>query len=207
MNQTTKWFIFCSIPLRKNIYYAITCGDNLVRVYTLNTEISIAGNQTAWLKKDLASTQRCKWRIAQYHKPMRPHVSTKREGDMQYMHWAQLFYDEKVKLVVECDAHTVKTTWPVKPAQKATAMRDLSAITEKEPFMWAKDAGGRPLRANDDTKSWTRDSGMFNQFKWIFIDKKRIEVRTIKTDNAEIVSSVPNDSTVCYSSQSRYLES
>lgn len=35
---------------------------------------------------------------------------------------------------------------------------------------------------------------MFNQFKWIFIDKKGIEVRTIKTDNAELVSPVQNDS-------------
>ncbi len=178
----------------ESIYYAITCGDNLVRVYTLNTEISIAGNQTAWLKRDLNQNKKARWRIAQYHKPMRPHVSTKKEGDMQYMHWAQLFYDEQVKLVVECDAHTVKTTWPVKPSTKGKSDEGFVRDDRKGTVYVGEGCWGAPLRANDDVKSWTRDSGMFNQFKWIFIDKNKIEVRTIKTDNAEVVSSVPNDS-------------
>ena len=39
-------------------------------------------------------------------------------------------------------------------------------------------------------RSWTRASGSFNQFKWIFIDLDGIEVRTIKVDNAEQVASV-----------------
>jgi hypothetical protein len=52
---------------------------------------------------------------------------------------------------------------------------------------------GAPLRPSDDAKSWTRAYGSFNQFKWIFIDKNLVEVRTIKVDNAEAVSSVPND--------------
>jgi acid phosphatase type 7 len=179
----------------KNIYYAITCGANLVRVYTLNTEISIAGNQTAWLINDLAQHKDANWRIAQYHKPMRPHVSTKREGELQYMHWAQVFYDEKVKLVVECDAHTVKTTWPVKPSTSNDSDEGFVRDNRRGTVYVGEGCWGAPLRANDDPKSWTRDSGMFNQFKWIFIDKKRIEVRTVKTDNAEMVSSVPNDST------------
>ena len=177
----------------EKIYYAIPVGDNLVRVYTLNTEISIAGDQTAWLKKDLAQNKNATWKIAQYHKPMRPHVSSKREGDMQYMHWAKLFYDEKVKLVVECDAHTVKTTWPVKPSTGRKSDEGFVRDNRKGTVYVGEGCWGAPLRANDDTKSWTRDSGVFNQFKWIFTDKKGIEVRTIKTDNAEEVGSVSND--------------
>ena len=46
------------------------------------------------------------------------------------------------------------------------------------------------MRRNNDDKSWTRASGSFNQFKWIFIDLDGIEVRTIKVDNAERVASV-----------------
>ncbi len=178
----------------RNIYYAITVGDNLARIYTLNSEISIAGMQTAWLRKDLSEHRDTKWRIAQYHKPMRPHVSNKREGEMQYMHWAQLFYDEKVQLVVECDAHTVKTTWPIKPSTKDKNDEGFVRENRRGTVYVGEGCWGAPLRANDDTKSWTRDSGMFNQFKWIFIDKKGIEIRTIKTDNAELVSPVHNDS-------------
>ena len=49
---------------------------------------------------------------------------------------------------------------------------------------------GAPLRPVDDNKFWTRHSGSFNQIKWIFIDQSKIEIRTIKTDNADIVGSL-----------------
>ena len=54
--------------------------------------------------------------MAQYHKPIRPHTAWKAENNNQYNAWAQLFYDEGVRLVVECDSHMAKTTWPVKPS-------------------------------------------------------------------------------------------
>lgn len=180
------------VPSEK-VYYGVTCGDDLVRVYVLNTEISIAGEQTAWLKKDLAESKNTGWRIAQYHKPMRPHVSGKREGNVQYTEWAQLFYDEKVQLVVECDAHTVKTTWPIKPSTKGKSDEGFVRDNRNGTVYVGEGCWGAPLRPSDDPKSWTRDHGMFNQFKWIFIDKKQIEVRTVKVDNAEQVSSVSND--------------
>lgn len=178
---------------KENIYYGITCGDNLVRAYVLNTEISIAGEQTDWLKKDLANNKKALWRIAQYHKPMRPHVGGKREGNGQYMEWANLFYKEKVKLVVECDAHTVKTTWPLKPSTEDKSEEGFVRDNRKGTVYVGEGCWGAPLRPSDDSKSWTRDHGSFNQFKWIFIDKKHIELRTIKVDNAEEVSSVSND--------------
>lgn len=177
----------------ENVYYAITCGDNLVRAYVLNTEISIAGEQTDWLKKDLANNKKAFWRIAQYHKPMRPHVSGKKEGNGQYMEWADLFYKEKVQLVVECDAHTVKTTWPVKPSTGDKSEEGFVRDNRKGTVYVGEGCWGAPLRPSDDSKSWTRDHGSFNQFKWIFMDKKHIELRTIKVDNAKEVSSVPND--------------
>ncbi len=36
-------------------YYAITFGNDLIRAYTLNTEISVLGNQKTWLQNDLTS--------------------------------------------------------------------------------------------------------------------------------------------------------
>ncbi|WP_164914140.1 T9SS type A sorting domain-containing protein, partial [Aquimarina sediminis] len=38
-----------------------------------------------------------------------------------------------------------------------------------------------------DTKTWTRAAGSFNQFKWLWIDKNKIELRTVKVDNANSV--------------------
>ena len=176
-----------------NVYYGITFGDNLIRAYTLNTEISIAGSQTDWLENDLSRSDNILWKMAQYHKPMRPHVSGKREGNNQYNNWARLFYNEGVRLVVECDAHTVKTTWPVRPTSGSGNDEGFVRENSKGTVYIGEGCWGAPLRSNNDGKQWTRNSGSFNQFKWIFVDKDKIETRTIRVDNASLVSAVSNN--------------
>lgn len=178
-----------------NVYYALTFGGNLVRTYTLNTEISISGNQTSWLSSDLQSNASTTWKMAQYHKPMRPHVSSKSEGNSQYSNWAQLFYDHGVNLVVECDAHTVKSTWPVRPSSGSGSDEGFIRDDNNGTVYVGEGCWGAPLRSNNDAKNWTRNSGMFNQFKWIFIDQNRIECRTIKVDNADQVATI-NDADI-----------
>lgn len=175
-----------------NVYYAITFGNNLVRTYTLNTEISISGSQTTWLQNDLNANPNVIWKMAQYHKPMRPHVSSKSEGNNQYSNWAQLFYDKGVKLVIECDAHTVKTTWPVRPSTGSGNDEGFVRDDQNGTVYAGEGCWGAPLRSNNDNKTWTRNSAMFNQFKWIFVDANKIETRTIKVDNASQVGEVSN---------------
>ncbi|KAA1247028.1 fibronectin type III domain-containing protein [Aquimarina sp. RZ0] len=176
-----------------NIYYAITFGNNLIRTYTLNTETSISGNQTTWLKNDLNANSDVVWKMAQYHKPMRPHVRSKDEGNSQYNNWARLFYDKGVRLVVECDAHTVKTTWPLRPSSSSGNDEGFKRDDEDGTVYVGEGCWGAPLRTNNDRKDWTRNSSKFNQFKWIFVDENKIETRTIKVDNASQVGQVSNN--------------
>jgi len=174
-------------------YYATTFGDHLFRIYTLNTEVSISGNQLAWLQNDLEENPDMIWKAAQYHRPMRPHYDGKAENDAAYDVWAQLFFDKDVRLIIECDAHTVKQTWPVEPS--LLPVNDEGFI-QNETFgcVYIGEGGwGAPLRDNNDNKTWTRDSGKFYQFKLLFIDESKIEVRTIKTNNANEVGEVSND--------------
>ncbi len=176
-----------------NIYYAITFGQNLIRTYTLNTEISISGSQTTWLRNDLNANPNTVWKMAQYHKPMRPHVSSKREGNSQYRNWANLFYNKGVKLVIECDAHTVKTTWPLRPTNGSGNDEGFVRDDANGTVYAGEGCWGAPLRSNNDNKSWTRNSARFNQFKWIFVDENKIEIRTINVNNASQVGSVSNN--------------
>lgn len=177
----------------KNAYYAITFGRNLYTLYTLNSEIAAGGDQLEWLKKELHNN-RSKWKSAQYHKPMRPHQSRKSEGDDEYNNWAQLFYKHKVNLVFESDSHVVKTTYPIKPCDDGEDC--------EEGFTRDDDAGtvyvgegcwGAPTRPNDDDKSWTRNSGSFNQIKYVTVTRKSIRLHTIMVDYADKVSENPND--------------
>ncbi len=166
-------------------YYAINFGGDLLRLYSLNTEISISGNQTDWLEEDLRQNCDPIWRMAQYHKPMRPHVARKSEGNAQYDLWAPLFYRYHFALVIECDAHTVKTTWPIRPSTKAGNDEGFVRDNEFGTVYVGEGCWGAPLREDNDKKSWTRASGSFNQFKWIFVTNDKIEVRTIEIEDEQ----------------------
>lgn len=173
-------------------YYAITFGDNLIRTYTLNSEISVLGDQKNWLENDLNNASSITWKMAQYHKPMRPHTGVKDENNNQYIAWANLFYENNVRLVVDCDSHMTKTTWPVKPSFEQGNDEGFVIDQENGTVYTGEGGWGAPLKPNNDLKSWTRNSGSFNQFKLIFIEPSKIQLRTINVNNASIVGEVTN---------------
>lgn len=178
-----------------NVYYASTFGGNLLRIYTLNSEKAAAfyGDQTTWFLDDLndPANNDVIYKFAQYHKPMRPHVYSKLEGVAQYAYWSSIFYEYGFNVVVEGDAHTSKVTHPVIPCNggyncdEGFKRDDVNGTVYVGEGCW-----GAPLRPSNDNKIWTRDSGMYNQFKLIFVDLDGIEIRTISTDVETQVSEV-----------------
>lgn len=176
-----------------NVYYGLTFGGNLLRTYTLNSLIAPGGHQRDWLKGDLRQNQDVIWRFAQYHHPIRPHTSRKSDKQAQYNSWARLFYDYQVQLVVECDAHVCKSTYPIRPTYKGNHHMGFIRDDERGTVYVGEGCWGAPLRPANDNKKWTRASGSFNQIKWIFVDNEKIEIRTIKTDNASAVAALSKD--------------
>jgi hypothetical protein len=179
----------------ENIYYALNFGGNLLRVYTLNSEISALGEQREWLEKDL-SQHSALWRIVQYHRPIAPHAPNKAFRGLQYQAWASLFYKYGVDVVVECDAHVYKLTYPIKPDENGEYgyVRD-----DKKGTIYIGEGGwGAPLRSTqkkllgwewkDQKRNWTRDIGSFNHFHWFWVSEKSIQIRTVLVDNAPLVA-------------------
>ena len=176
------------------MYYALTLGGNLLRVYSLNSMIPAGGNQRSWLERDLLSQNDVIWKVAQYHNTMRPHTLRKPENNESYKHWADLFYSMEVKLAIESDAHVVKTTWPVRPSTEPGSTEGFIRDDENGTVFVGEGGWGAPLRECNDAKPWTRASSSFNQFKWIFVDENSIEVRTIRTSGADRVKPIdPNN--------------
>ena len=55
----------------------------------------------AWLDADLVANGPSHNHLAAgYHKPMRPHTSSKSEGTSEYNAWAQIFFNRGMDLVV-----------------------------------------------------------------------------------------------------------
>eukprot|EP00903_Cladosiphon_okamuranus_P000645 g643.t1 len=177
-----------------DVYYALTLGGNLFRIYTLNTQIPGGGEQRDWLGRDLQANQNVIWRMAQYHQAIRPHNAAKQEREELIVQWATLFHKYKVQLVMESDAHVAKTTWPIRPSKQPGSHEGFIRDDVAGTIYIGEGGWGAPLRANDDPKPWTRSHGRFNQFKWIFIDRDKIEIRTIKTEGSTRVAEVsPNN--------------
>lgn len=172
-------------------FYALNFGGNLVRIYTLNTLIPAGGEQKNWLENDLKTNgTSVVWKITQYHHAIRPHTAAKTEKDDIYIAWAQLFHEQGVKLAIESDSHVAKWTHPLRPDTGPGSDMGFIRDDATGTVFVGEGCWGAPLRENDDDKSWTRASGSFNHFNWIFIDQEKIEVRSIMTDNAAQVGTV-----------------
>ncbi|MBQ4818623.1 fibronectin type III domain-containing protein [Aquimarina sp. MMG016] len=171
-------------------YYALSFGGNLIRTYTLNTEVTPAGTQGTWLENDLtAHAAGHFWAVAQYHRATRPHQSGKSEQNDQYEAWSKPFYDHAVQLVMESDSHVVKRTWPIKPSTASGSDEGfIRADTDPKRAVYVGEGcWGAPTRSANDSKNWTKAAGSFNQFKWLWVDQDKIELRTVKVDNANSV--------------------
>ena len=177
-----------------SIYYATSIGGpNFIRLYTLNTEIEVGGDQKAWLAKDLKANPNVLWKMAQYHKPMRAHVASKREGIPQYRAWVGLFYQYGFNLVFESDSHTVKRTWPIRPSLSEGSFEGFIRDDKNGIVFVGEGCWGAPLRPANDNKPWTKASSSFNQFKWVHLFKDKIEVRSVAVDNVDEVEQITDD--------------
>ena len=178
----------------KRVYYSTEFGGDLLNIISLNSEILKIGRQKLFLRTTLKKHKNFHWQIPQYHRPIRPHVSFKREIETQYRNFVPLFEKYKnVRLCLENDSHTCKVTWPIISSQGANSSEgfernDQIGITYVGEGCW-----GAPLRKADDFKPWTRDAEAVNQFNWIFVSKSKIEVRTVLYENAEEVEELSEE--------------
>ncbi|BDS14749.1 purple acid phosphatase family protein [Aureispira anguillae] len=177
------------------VYYGLTFARGLMRIYTLNSMQSSNSSQLAWLERDLKESQKIAWRMAQYHHPIRPHTRRKHEQEYMRIHWGKLFHLYGIQLALECDSHMSKITWPLRASNNSSEPGyDEGFVQDPTGTVFVGEGGwGAPLRDPDDGKSWTRAIGSFNQVKWFFVDLNKIEIRTIKTENASQVGQLWDD--------------
>jgi esterase/lipase superfamily enzyme len=167
-----------------DVYFSFDIGGALCRYYALNSEIPATGDQEEWLDADLKEHRNSRTHlIAGYHKPMRPHVSAKSEGENP-MQWADNFYAHGLDLALESDSHVMKRTLPLKP--DAAGHEGFSAAPDdpNATVYIGEGCWGAPLRAADDAKPWTIATESFNGFDWIEVTPEEIRIKTVKVQGS-----------------------
>ncbi|WP_419660788.1 hypothetical protein Dvar_11950 [Desulfosarcina variabilis str. Montpellier] len=175
-------------------YYAATVGGTMMRLYALNSELEPGvgygafadqddtkwNEQADWLAMDLAANPDFTWKIGQFHRPMRPHQAGKPEGLGRIEAWAQTMVDNGMDLVIDCDSHMVKYTFPVAPSEDAGAFESFVRDDANGTMFIGEGSWGAPHRANDDDKPWTLSSDSFWQFKLIQANADNLFIRTVR---------------------------
>jgi Purple acid Phosphatase, N-terminal domain/Calcineurin-like phosphoesterase len=180
----------------ENSVYNVTLGGELVNVLCLNTEIAFGGKQKKFLDKTLLSHSSFSWQIPMYHRACRPHINWKmklRQVNAIYRKWIHLFEKHGVRLAIECDSHITKSTWPI-VKQKGKLGDDGFKRDDKNGIVYAGEGcWGAPLRVPDRIRVWTRDVGKLNSFKWLFVTKSEIEMRTVAYMNVSEVENLTEE--------------
>ncbi len=171
----------------EHCFYSLQFG-NLLHLTILNSEYDLNA-QTGWLENDLKQDSSI-WKISVFHKPMRPHYSGKRDGEDIYQAWAKIFWNYRVNAVLEGDTHMAKITYPIRPSDEKGSEDGFIRDDKTGTVYLGEGTWGAPLRPADKARSWTLDMASINQFKLLYVTKEKIEVRTIKYENADKVKAV-----------------
>jgi hypothetical protein len=177
-------------------YGSLTFAGGLLHVINLNSQLYLNGltaaheRQTDWLAEDLAAHQTDTFKIAGYHKPIRPHTSSKAENDHE-LAWADLFDTYGLTIANESDTHNHKFTFPLRRSDESG--NDMGFVRDDDNGVLYVGEGswGATPRADNDDKSWTLDSASINQIKWNHIypaegeEPARIDIHTVLTARYE----------------------
>jgi len=177
-------------------YGSWTFGGNLLHVINLNSQFYLNGMQgahdlqLAWLGNDLAAHAADTFKIAGYHKPIRPHTSTKAENDHE-LAWAELFDTYGLTIANESDTHNHKFTFPLRRSDEPG--NDMGFVRDDDNGVLYVGEGswGATPRVDNDDKSWTLDSASLNQLKWNHLfpasadEPARIDIHTVVTARYE----------------------
>ncbi len=170
-----------SWPDLKTNYYFETNLSPSVTVVTLNTEISVAGDQRDWLAETLEKARPAnRWVMVQYHQPAYSSVRNLQAGASRRNNWVPLFEQFDVDLVYESHDHALKRTLPIRS----------HAPDLEKGITYIGDGGlGVPQRTPDPARWWLQAPGFAKPAHHAHLMKftaDRLHVRAIGMD-AEVL--------------------
>ncbi len=136
---------------------------------TLNTEISMGGDQRDWLEAQFKQAVGIRWQLLQYHRAAWPAVKRASAG---LQHWVPLFDDYLPDLACESDGHVAKRTVPIR-----------FGIKDPQGVVYIGEGGMGVPQRKARTERWFLQgdayAGSVHHLQWISIGKEELRCRTI----------------------------
>lgn len=134
----------------RNYYYRTELSP-AVSIITLNTEMSLGGDQRDWLAETMpVAREENRWVVASYHRPAWSSVRHVQDGAGRRNNWVPYFEEHNVDLVLESHDHALKRTLPIR-----SGAPDL-----ENGIIYIGDGGlGVPQRTPDTTRWWLQEPG------------------------------------------------
>lgn len=181
-------------------YFALSIGGNLMRLYSINSEIPTNAGQIEWFKNDLELYSQpgneVYWKAVQYHKAVasqsnnygnQPETELKKEYVSQFIKYG-------VRLAMEGHAHLYKTSWPSVPVPGNNTSRNGFTRNDTIGTVYIGEGNfGAPFRTvnggPDNLYPWTREARPnFVSFFYIHVTKSRMDIRTVMNKNNDGLS-------------------
>ncbi len=165
-------------------YFGITFGGNLIRIISLNSELSNNTTQTTWFQTDLANNNNVLWKAVQYHKPMVPQGYYSPEP-LLINNWASQFETYGVRLAMEGHTHIYKVTFPALKSGGASNNYFVRNDSKGTVFLGEGNMGA-PYRTTLYSKfAYTREVGKsFTSFFHVRVSKDTMKVITVLANAA-----------------------
>lgn len=140
-------------PGMERSYYYTTQLSPALALVTLNTEISMGGDQRDWLRDVLPGLREAnRWLMASYHKPAYPSVRNMQDGESRRRNFVPHFEANHVDLVCESHDHALKRTVPIRDGKH----------DPENGIIYIGDGGlGVPQRKPDPNRWWFQGGDAF----------------------------------------------
>ncbi len=189
-----------------NVYYALSFGGNLFRMYNLNSDLGCDATQVNWFTSDLqahtGTSSATYWKGVQYHVPLVPH------GEYSPMTsliscWAPLWNTYDLRLAMEGHTHVMKWTYPIITSSGTGSDNGFIRNDSLGAVIIGEGTWGAPLRdlytnySSEKAFNWTRNQAKTSGFFTVLVTKQKISIQSVLFNNASQVASVgqvqPND--------------
>ena len=202
---TTDVYNMFDVPI-SNDYFSLGMGGNLIRIYSLNSELSgCDATQLSWLTNDLklytGTANEPYWKFVQYHIPFVPHANYTANTTLSNC-WAPLSQQYNVKVACEAHAHVLKVTWPIVQSGAAGSDHGFIRNDQTGTVYIGEGSWGAPQRAlytyynANQAYNWTRNQIQSAGFQLINVTKKKMDIRTVLASGVKNVGQVQMSDTI-----------